>query len=924
MTTWQPQPEGLGELVMFLRDAGRPDTKDRYYIQQRLDSFRAVSDYNSYLVYILVKMTNEEWYTRQVAGLTLKNNIRGYFNSIPLSVLDYVKSCCCDAVIQPDVIPNIRTAVGSVIAAIITHGQACNWPEILELLVNSMGSPNPLSVEMGFDALGKICEDAARDLDQDINGVRPLNYIIPKFIQVLHHPNPKLRTQAMVTVSQFILLKTQALMSRMNDYLDGLFIQMNDQDPSIRQEICNSLAMILEARPDKLAPVLTTVIEYVILCTHDPNDQVALRACDFWLQYIRIPGIHDQLTPYLSQIIPVLLQRMIYTDTDLLSLTGTFGDDEDDLDDSTIADKDQDIPPRFYRKKHHYHQQQPFNAGFSPYIGGESDSNGDDKDTDDDDDLDDEDFYSEWTLRKSSASTLELLATAYPDQVCKVLVSHLDQTLSQEDWKKRESGILAIGAVAEALKEMSPFLPRMLLYLLDCLNDRKPLIRSITCWVLGRYSGWCIDQLTTSKDKQQQVYFEKVLLKLLERVLDRNKRVQLNACSALAVFFEEARELLIPYLDPILEHLTTAFTIYQSRNLDSLYDTLSTLADGVGGALNHPGYIHSIMIPMTEKWNSLSDRDTGLFPLFQCLSAVTTAIGTGFLQYSESVFARCIKIITATLEENYIAQQQPELLVDPPDAEFIVAALDLLSGMVQGMGSLVSPMVANSEPSLFSLILTCLKEPRTDVLQSTCALIGDLAVSCFDQLQPHLPTLIPLLIQQAENEESDHVSVCSNSIWTLGEIVLRWKGSMHDYIPRILERLLKILPKDSTRSHHHDVSRIITLYDNVVITIGRLGFSSPDITSIQLKHYARRWILYAKDLPENDEKDTAFIGFCQTIKANPVAAEKDFSRFVDVMVSWTSPSEQLRKEFKDLVEGYQQIMKPAQWTRIMKKLNNAR
>lgn len=115
----------------------------------------------------------------------------------------------------------------------------------------------------------------------------------------------------------------------------------------------------------------------------------------------------------------------------------------------------------------------------------------------------------------------------------------------------------------------------------------------------------------------QPNYFEQMLSKLLEKVLDRNKRVQLNACSSLAVLIEEAEEMTVVYLAPILKCLTAAFGIYQTKNLDILYDTLGTLADTVGSALNEPDYIQSIMPPLTEKWNGLSDSDTGLFPLFQ-------------------------------------------------------------------------------------------------------------------------------------------------------------------------------------------------------------------------------------------------------------------------------------------------------------------
>jgi transportin-1 len=73
------------------------------------------------------------------------------------------------------------------------------------------------------------------------------------------------------------------------------------------------------------------------------------------------------------------------------------------------------------------------------------------------------------------------------------------------------------------------------------------------------------------------------------------------------------------------------------------------------------------------------------------------------------VFARCLKLIATTLEENHLAHERPDLMMDPPDAEFIVAALDLLSGMVQGMNTLVTPLVNDSHPPLYTLIDMCLK-----------------------------------------------------------------------------------------------------------------------------------------------------------------------------------------------------------------------
>ena len=51
----------------------------------------------------------------------------------------------------------------------------------------------------------------------------------------------------------------------------------------------------------------------------------------------------------------------------------------------------------------------------------------------------------------------------------------------------------------------------------------------------------------------------------MERVLDRNKKVQEAACSAIATMEEEAHMFLTPYLPAILSRFVAAFSLYQVR-----------------------------------------------------------------------------------------------------------------------------------------------------------------------------------------------------------------------------------------------------------------------------------------------------------------------------------------------------------------------
>ncbi len=103
-------------------------------------------------------------------------------------------------------------------------------------------------------------------------------------------------------------------------------------------------------------------------------------------------------------------------------------------------------------------------------------------------------------------------------------------------------------------------------------------------------------------------------------ILDSHKKVQEAACSTLAIVEENARLELLPFIQPILNALVSAFTKYQAKNVLVLYDTIATLAEAVGPALNQPQFIEVLMPPLTLKWAALGDDDRDLFPLFEVIS----------------------------------------------------------------------------------------------------------------------------------------------------------------------------------------------------------------------------------------------------------------------------------------------------------------
>lgn len=105
-------------------------------------SFNEYPDYNSYLAYILTKLSHANIDTRRMAGTCLKNNIKNNFNDIPIVILDYIKQCCIDTLEHPQ--PTIYKNVSAVIAAIVGRGQVHNWLQIILILLEKLDDTNPV------------------------------------------------------------------------------------------------------------------------------------------------------------------------------------------------------------------------------------------------------------------------------------------------------------------------------------------------------------------------------------------------------------------------------------------------------------------------------------------------------------------------------------------------------------------------------------------------------------------------------------------------------------------------------------------------------------------------------------------------------------------------------------------------------------
>lgn len=900
---WQPQEEPLRQLAQCLRDslsghdatrvnAGNVRLTDPQLslesialtdpAPQMLKSARTSPDIDNYLAYICstaspppaVSMEAAQYHQARVAAaVMLKNDIKMGYKALPESTKEYIRSTIVAGL--QDSSSQMRGQAGNVITEVVRQGGIMGWPQILSELVNMAANANGnLSVQTQEGAIGallKICEDNRKALDRQYQGQKPLNFILPKLLELTTSPQPKVRADALASINIFVPDKPQAVVSSLDTLLQQLSELSRDPSEDVRKHVCRAFVHIADIAPERIIPHMEGLVDYMVEQQRNPNNpELALDAAEFWLCAGEDENLRNHLGPYLAKIVPVLLSSMVYSEDDILRLEG----EEEDY---NVDDREEDIKPTFAASK----AGRLTNATDEPSADVNGATSQQQTDLDDDlsegeiDDFDDDDEFGDpeeqWNLRKCSAAALDVLASVFHESVFQATLPYLHENLSHAEWTNRESAVLALGAIADGCMEVvEPHLPQLTPYMITLLQDPKPVVRQITCWSLGRYSGWAAHLDKAGK----QQFFEPVMEGILMKMIDKNKKVQEAAASAFANLEEKANTQLTEYCEVIVRQFVQCFALYKDRNMFILYDCVQTLAEHVGPALAQDHLIRLLMPALLQRWNKVSDQSREMFPLLECLSYVATALGHRFAQYAAGIFARCVKIVHRNLEDGVMAAEINGF--EAPDKDFLVTSLDLLSAIIQALNTEDSAQLVAASPNFFQLLAVCMRDPSNDVRQSAYALLGDCAIYVFAQLRPGLPTILEILIAQLEvsqinlDGEETGYSVINNACWSVGEIAMNQKEGMQPYVERLLQKLGTILFDERVPD---------SLNENAAIALGRLGLGCSQYLAMHLAQIAPGFLRAIRKVGWTDEKCHALTGFELIILANPGAMEQCLLEF---------------------------------------------
>jgi len=872
---------------------------------------KTAPDINNYLAYIFssvspppgLNFSAEEYHlVRSAAAIMLKNNIKSSYKQIPESSLNLIKMAVPMCI--QDKNSQIRNYAGNIATELIRRGGLFSWPqllpELLKLIGNETGQVPNESQEGAMAAMAKICEDNTKVLEREHNGERPLNYLLPKFIEATKSQLPKVRSQALTAINVFTPRKSQAMLNSIDSLLQHLFVLANDQSPDVRRQVCRAFVRLVETRPDKLQPYIGGLVDYIISQQKSDDEDLACEAAEFWLSVGEHESLYTALGPHIQKIIPVLLECMVYSGEDI-ALLGGASDDEDE------EDKAEDIKPQFAKKNLTRNQNNGEAASADPNQNG----NAYEKLADIDDDLEegeiddfedgDENPDERWTIRKCSAAALDVFARDFRDPVFECILPYLTTNLRHDEWPYREAAVLALGAVADGcMAVVTPHLPDLVPYLITLLNDPEPVVRQITCWTLGRYSAWAAD---LNDEGQKATYFVPLMEGILTKMLDKNKKVQEAGASAMANLEEKARKKLSPYVLPIIQQFVRCFDKYKDRNMYILYDCVQTLAEYLGPELARPELVNELMPALTTRWDKVKDDSRELFPLLECLSYVAMALNDAFVPYAQPIFRRCVNIIHQNLEQSLAAASNTTY--DQPDKDFLVTSLDLQSAIIQALDdSKAGQLVSESQPAFFELLSFCMEDPADEVRQSAYALLGDCARYIFPQLQPCLPQILPVLLKQLDlenilDEEIDTgFNVVNNACWSAGEIAMQHGKGMGPYAGELLQRYVEIISNPNVTKG---------VVENAAIALGRLGLENYEQLAQHLPVFAQDFLNAMDEVEPTEEKATAFKGFTMIVSQNPQAMEKSLLHYFRAIARYEELSRLRNPSKQGLHEVFQNV-----------------
>lgn len=639
---------------------------------------------------------------------------------------------------------------------------------------------------------------------------------------------------------------TSPLIIHMHVFISSLAQLSRDSVPLIRKLIVQGISIIACLHVALLEPFFANICEFMLASILDrgqlldgknnsnekeEDEGVALEACEFWHALLQSPDTQRAMAPYLPRLIEHLIARLVLTREQM---------------EAERQDAEEENSGAKALKIHPVHSQLRGGGG-----GGENSSSsrngvGGSKQQEMKENAE---LSSRWTLRKQCALSLDTMAMHFPpEEVLRLALPKIQQSLaSSHSVFVQESGWLALGALSQGcLGSMGPYLPQLMpLLLVMARDERLPEMKSICCWVISRLSPLFAAAASEGQGIAVQWYVQS-LVALCERIVTENEHVKVveAGCSALCLLIdnafpmaqdddEDGSTVLSEHVSMILGAINHALDKCGQKTSLLVVDIIGMLADTIKTELARPEYTSMYLPKLMDKFMSLDDDDSRVFPLLETLTSVLAVIGLEAREYVSYVYERCLRIAQTVLvalsqrspqrHNQSLLQQVTDLdLEDQHEADelvkakdFAVCAMDVLSALSEGLEQHFLELARPSREVLLQVTFLALHDSMPELRQSAFSLTGELCKFCFSALfTPELAkNLLELCVHNLDAQLAPFV--CNNAAWTIGELALLVGGDfMRPFIGRVMSNLIVALQTVD----YQDAFKV-----NIAVTIGRLG-----------------------------------------------------------------------------------------------------
>lgn len=269
-----------------------------------------------------------------------------------------------------------------------------------------------------------------------------------------------------------------------------------------------------------------------------------------------------------------------------------------------------------------------------------------------------------------------------------------------------------------------------------------------------------------------------------------------------------------------------------------------------------------------------------------------------------------MKLIEMTLLAYAALEQNPKLT--PPNREFLLCSLDMLSGLAEALRGSFESYVGNSH--LVRLLLEVCKEQRPDYMQSAFALWGDLFRFALPHVRPVLDQVVTLLLNGMRPR---YPAACNNAVWALGELVVRLEPPLlAPLLPTLLERLVALFANP-------EASR---LSETIALALCRVALHAPQpvAQAVGAKQQMHDLMQALRNFEQDDEeKEQALIGLTRVVTAAPQLVLNDFHLFIETLVNFYEPARELRDAVSTLLGQFRRELGDVQWRERTRSLPNS-